>query len=121
MTQIWPVNDMPVRFPTAKDLAKELLEALQNQPLCAGLWIPALCIQDVIYPKLCSELGWPPRSWMGKNGVAAHFAKQLPFPPKYIRQEIDGEVRNLQHYFIPRPETAKVIPLPTTARAPRYL
>jgi hypothetical protein len=73
-----------------------------------GKWIPAVCIQNVIYPKVCEQLGWPPRPWMGKNGVAAYLAKQSPQPPKYLRVELAGEVHNFQHYYIPELQTATV-------------
>jgi hypothetical protein len=106
--QIWSANNMPLRRPTAKEVAEELFAAMQKQPLCADKWIPAVCIENVIYPRVCEQLGWPPRPWMGKNGVAAYLAKQSPQRPKYLRVELDGEVHNFQHYYIPEPQTATV-------------
>jgi hypothetical protein len=77
-------------------------------PFAPGKWIPAVCIQNVIYPKVCEQLGWPPRPWMGKNGVAVYLAKQSPQPPKYLRVKLAGEVHNFQHYYIPGLQTATV-------------
>jgi hypothetical protein len=45
---------------------------------------------------------------MGKNGVAAHLADLSPYAPKCLRTEVDGEVRNWQHHFIPHPQAATV-------------
>ena len=104
--QIWPIEIMPKRFPTAKELAQELYEAMQQQPACAGKWVLALCIERVIYPSVCQQLGWPPRPWKGKKGVASFLADLST--PKYRRAEIEGVVSNLQHYYIPDPQTATV-------------
>ena len=104
--QIWPIENMPKRFPTAKDLAKELYEAMQQQPACAGQWVLALCVERVIYPVVCEQLGWPPRPWMGRKGVATFLADLSP--PKYRRVEIAGVVSNRQHYYIPDPQPAMV-------------
>jgi hypothetical protein len=95
--QVWPVEAMPVKHSTAEQIAEELYAALQRN--CAGRWLLAQSIEDVIFPAVCRELGWPRRSWKGKDGVAAHLAKLLP-PPKYFRVEIEGgEARKLLHYF----------------------
>jgi hypothetical protein len=67
-----------------------------------------MCIERVIYPSLCQQLGWPPRPWMGKKGVAAYLADLSPLPPEYRRIELDGEVRNLQHYYIPHPAVVEL-------------
>ena len=84
-------------------------EHLALQRNCAGRWLLAQSIEDVIFPAVCRELSWPKRSWKGKDGVAAHLAKLLP-APKYIRVEIDrGDTRKLLHYFIPQPQN--VVPL----------
>jgi hypothetical protein len=104
--QVWPVNAMPVRFPTAEQIAKELFAAMQRQSICAGQWLLAQCIEDVVYPRVCLELGWPPRPWLGRGGVARHLAKLSPRAPKYMWVEVNGEKHNLLHYFIPRPAAA---------------
>jgi hypothetical protein len=52
-----------------------------------------------------------PRPWLGKDGVAAHLAKLSPEPPRYCRVEIEGEVHNFLHYFIPHPQAATVTEL----------
>jgi hypothetical protein len=106
--QIWPLHDLPLRYPTAKEIAEELFIAMQKQPTCAGKWVLAMCIEGVIYPMVCEDLGWPQRPWMGKNGVAAHFAKLSPLPPRCFRVELDGRLHNLAHYFIPGLQTAAV-------------
>jgi hypothetical protein len=44
--QFWPCNDMPSpRAPSAKQLAEELLAAMQGQPMCAGQWVLAFSIE----------------------------------------------------------------------------
>lgn len=77
-----------------------------KQIACAGKWVLALCIERVIYPSVCQQLGWPPRPWKGKKGVASFLADLST--PKYRRAEIEGVVSNLQHYYIPDPQTATV-------------
>jgi hypothetical protein len=104
--QVWPADNMPVKHPTAEQIARELYAALQKN--CAGQWLLAQCIEGVIFPAVCRELSWPMRSWKGKDGVAAHLARLLP-PPEYKRTEIEGgEVRKLLHYRMPRPDAAVV-------------
>jgi hypothetical protein len=103
---IWPVDKMPKRLPTAKELAEELYAAMQQQPGCAGRWVLAFSNECVIYPDVCKQLGWPPRPWMGKTGVAAYLAQLSP--PKYRRVELNGEKRTLLHYFIPNPQATAV-------------
>jgi len=105
---------MPVRLPTAAQIAQELFTAMQRQPVCTGRWILAQSIECAIYPRVCAELGWPMRPWLGRDGVARHLAKLLPQAPRYMWMELDGERRNLQHYFIPVPQAANV-----TRLAPR--
>jgi hypothetical protein len=107
---IWPTDATPLRYPSAEEIAQELFLAMQRQPLCVGKWVLAMSIERVIYPRLCEDLGWPPRSWMGRTGVAAEFAKLVP-KAKHFRTDIQGKVFNLQHYFIPHPQTAEVVPL----------
>ena len=105
--QVWPVDAMPVKHPTAEQIAKELYTALQRN--CAGHWLLALSIEHVIFPAVCQELKWPRRSWKGKDGVAAH--PELP-APEYKRAEIEGgKLRKLQHYFIPYPQSVTVAQL----------
>jgi hypothetical protein len=101
------------RYPSAEEIARGLFAATQRQPACDGKWVMAKCIELVVYPQVCEDLGWPMRPWMGKKGVAAYLAKLCPETPKYIRIEICGEVRSTHHYFIPQPQpqTAEVVPL----------
>jgi hypothetical protein len=109
--QIWWADNMPVRYPTAKEIAEELFVAMRKQPMCAGKWIPAVCIERVICPTVCRNLGWPERPWLGRDGVAFHFARLSPRSPRYIRIEVDGMRQNLQHYFVPHPaEVAQLAP-----------
>jgi hypothetical protein len=108
---IWPIDKLPKRLPTAKELADELYASMQNQPACAGRWVLAFSIECVIYPDVCMQLGWPPRPWMGKKGVATHLAQLSP--PKYRRVELNGEKRNLLHYFISNPQTATIYRMDT--------
>jgi hypothetical protein len=105
LVQIWPAVSAPQRCPSAKDLAAELFAALQRQPICAGRWVLTMSVELVIYPTVCHQLGWPPRPWLGRGGVATHLIALLPRPPEHFRVEIGREVRDLQHYFIPRPDT----------------
>jgi hypothetical protein len=104
--QIWWATSPPRRYPSAEELSKELLQAMRRQPNCADRWIPAVCIEKVIYPNLCKDLGWPPRPWLGRAGVASHFGKLAR--AKYMRAEVDGQKQNLLHYFI---QTGEVVPL----------
>jgi hypothetical protein len=115
--QIWWADNLPVRLPTAEQIAKELFAAMVQQPICAGRWILAQCIEDVIYPVVCQQLSWPPRPWLGRQGVAHHLAKLSPHAPRYIWVEVDGERRNLLHYFIPSPQTATVAQLTPRQRS----
>src|SRR5262245_2721693 len=85
--QLWWADDMPRRYPSAKQIAEELFAAMQKQPGCAGKWVLAVSIERIICPRVCSELGWPLRPWMGKDGVAAHLADLSPFPPTCFRIE----------------------------------
>jgi hypothetical protein len=103
---IWPIDSMPERLPTAQDIAAELYAAMQRQPVCAGQWVLAYSIERVIYPAVCEQLGWPPRPWKGKKGVARHLAALSS--TKYLRVEIDGVAGNLQHYYIAEPEVVTV-------------
>jgi len=85
---------------------------MQKQAACVGKWIPAMCIEGVICPFVCEQLGWPMRPWLGRDGVASHLAKMWPdHPPRYIRTEIDGRKHNVLHYFIPHPQAATVTQL----------
>jgi hypothetical protein len=66
--------------------------------------VSAESIEFVAYPWICREIGWPPRPWLGRNGVASHFAKLASNPsPRYMRDEVDGRKPNLLHYFIAAP------------------
>jgi len=107
---------MPQRFPTAQEIAQELYAAMQRQPAIAGRFVLAQCIEHVIYPRVCRELGWPPRPWMGKKGVASYFAELSK--PNYRRVELDGEKRNLLHYFIAYPAPAAVTRMDDHRRKP---
>jgi hypothetical protein len=79
-----------------------------SQPMCAERWVLAQCIELVIYPAVCEQLGWPMRPWLGRVGVATHLAKLSPQAPKYIRVEVNGEKRNLLHPYVP---PMNVVPL----------
>jgi hypothetical protein len=107
---LWPIDAPPLRYPSAEEIAQELFLGMQKQPLCADKWVLAMSIEMVIYPRLCEDLGWPPCPWLGKAGVAAHLAKLLPLAPKYIKVEVNGEKRNLLHYFVP-PMAGNVVSL----------
>jgi hypothetical protein len=84
---------------------------MQRQPACAGKWVLAKCIELVVYPQVCENLGWPTRPWLGKKGVAAHLAKLSPEAPRYFRVEICGMARSMPHYYIPYPPTGAIVPL----------
>jgi len=103
--KFWPVT---ARLPTSKQIAEELFAAMQRQLICAGRWVLAVYIENVVCPALCEQLGWPMRPWRGKNGVATHFAKLSPKDPRYFRLVFNGETHNLQHYFIPHPQMATI-------------
>jgi hypothetical protein len=49
--QVWPVDAMPVKHPTTEQIAGELYKALQRN--CAGRWLLAQSIEDVIFPAVC--------------------------------------------------------------------
>ena len=114
--QIWPVDCMLQRFPTAQEIAQELYAAMQRQPACAGRFVLAQCIEHVIYPRVCKELGWPPRPWMGRKEVAAYLAELSR--AEYRRVEIAGEKRNLLHYYRPYPPPAAVTRIDHHRRKP---
>ena len=96
-------------IPAGRKIARELLAAVQRQSACAGKWVMAKCIELVVYPRVYEDLGWPPRPWRGKKGVAAYLAKLCPEAPRYMRAEICGEARSMAHYFIP--QSRNVVPL----------
>jgi hypothetical protein len=106
--QIWP-TDVVVGYPSAEEIARELFAAMQREPACAGKWVLTKCIELGVYPQVCEDLGWPPRPWKGKKGVAAYLGKLCPEEPKYMRAEICGEARSMTHYFIPHPQN--VVPM----------
>jgi hypothetical protein len=105
---LWPA-DAVTRYPSAEEIARELFIAMQRQHTCAGKWVLAKSIELVVYPRVCEDLGWPPRPWMGKKGVAAYLRKLCPEAPRDIRVEICGVARSMQHYFIPHPQTVVVL------------
>jgi hypothetical protein len=109
---ITPLTTPSITPPIAPPITPDLSAAIAVRGAAAelaGRWILAQSIEDVIFPAVCRVLGWPRRSWKGKDGVAAHLARLLP-PPQYRRTEIEGgEVRKLFHYFIPHPQN--VVPL----------
>jgi hypothetical protein len=94
----------PRRQPTAEEHAGELLACLQRQPLVVGRWIISMDLEFVIYPRFCADIGWMPRPWLGRKGVASHLKRLTK--ARYRRVEIGGTLHNLMAYFIPLQQPA---------------
>src|SRR5439155_16963445 len=88
----------PRRQPTAEEHAGELLACLQRQPWLVGHWIISIDLEFVIYPRFCANIGWMPRPWRGRKGVASYLKRLTK--ARYRRVEIGGTLHNLMAYFI---------------------
>ncbi|TMJ63856.1 MAG: hypothetical protein E6G91_22800 [Alphaproteobacteria bacterium] len=74
--RVWAADRPPPRRqPTAEEHAGELLACLQRQPWLVGHWIIPIDLEFVIYPRFCANIGWMPRPWLGRKGVASHLKR----------------------------------------------
>ena len=100
VVRVWCANAPPARHqPTARDHAIELFQLLQRQPRFVGKWILATDLENVIYPHFLACLGWAPRPWVGRNGVAKHLGDLTLRRCK--RVEVAGSTRNWAAFFVP--------------------
>jgi hypothetical protein len=68
--------------------------------------VPASDLEMFVYPALCRDLGWAPRSWRGNTGVAKYLGWKTK--TRYERIEMDGKVSNVRVYEIPDREVEVV-------------
>jgi hypothetical protein len=94
------------RQPTAREHAVELLRVLQSQPRLVGKWILATDLEHEVYPNLLACLGWAPRPWIGRNGVAKHLGHLTL--RRYKRVEVAGSKHNWAAFFVPGKSTGGV-------------
>jgi hypothetical protein len=100
VVRVWSTNAPPARRqPRAREHAIELFQLLQHQPRFAGKWILTTDLQNVVYPHLLASLGWTPRPWVGRNGVAKHLGELTLRSCK--RVEVAGSTRNWTAFFVP--------------------
>jgi len=98
--RIWSAHAPPARRqPTSREHAFELLQLIQRQPRLVGKWILATDLEHEVYPNLLDCLGWAPRPWLGRNGVAKHL-DDLTLR-RYKRVEVGGSTRNWAAFFVP--------------------
>jgi hypothetical protein len=103
VVRVWSAHAPPARRqPKAQEHAVELLQALQRQPCLVGKWILATDLESAVYPQLLQSLGWAPRPWTGRNGVAKHLG--LLTQRRYKRVEVAGSTRNWAAFFVPATE-----------------
>jgi hypothetical protein len=104
VVRVWSANAPPARRePTAREHAVELLQALQRQPCLVGKWVLSTDVELTVYPQLLACLGWAPRPWNGRNGVAKHLGNLTLRQCK--RVEVAGATHNLAAYFVPGART----------------
>ena len=118
--RIWSTHAPPTRRqPTAREHAIELFQLLQRQPRLVGKWILATDLEHEVYPNLLACLGWAPRPWVGRNGVAKHLSKFTLRRNK--RVGVAGSTRNWAAFFVPSAgrETSGRIGLRPTSRPAR--
>ena len=100
VVRVWCANAPPARRqPTAREHAAELFQFLQQQPRFVGKWILATDLENVVYPHFLACLGWAPRPWVGRNGVAKHLGEFTTRSCK--RVEVAGSTRNWAAFFVP--------------------
>ena len=100
VVRVWSSNAPPARRqPTAREHAIELFQLLQHQPRFVAKWILATDLQNVVYPHFLASLGWAPRPWVGRNGVAKHLGELTLRSCK--RVEVAGLTRNWTAFFVP--------------------
>jgi hypothetical protein len=98
--RVWAANAPPaLRQPTSREHAFELFQLLQQQPRFAGKWILTTDLENAIYPHFVACLGWAPRPWLGRNGVAKHLANLTRRRRK--RVEIAGATHNWTAFYVP--------------------
>ncbi len=100
VVRVWSAHCPPARRqPTAREHAIELFQLLKRQPRLAGKWILATDLEHEVYPNLLACLGWAPRPWVGRNGVAKHLGKFTL--RRYKRVEVAGSTRNWAAFLVP--------------------
>ena len=100
VVRVWCANAPPARRqPAAREHAAELFQFLQQQPRFIGKWILATDLENVVYPHFLACLGWAPRPWVGRNGVAKHLGVLTVRGCK--RVEVGGSTRNWAAFFVP--------------------
>jgi hypothetical protein len=87
------------RQPIAREHAIELFQFLQQQRRFVGKWILARDLENVVYPHFLACLGWAPRPWVGRNGVAKHLGELTVRSCK--RVEVAGSTRNWAAFLVP--------------------
>ena len=116
---VWSAHAPPARRqPTAREHAIELLQLLRRQPRLVGKWILATDLEHEVYPNLLACLGWAPRPWVGRNGVAKHLGEITLRSCK--RVEVAGSTRNWAAFLVPsagRETSGRIGSRPTRARA----
>lgn len=100
VVRVWSVNAPPAqRQPTAREHAIELFQLLQREPRLVGKWILATDLERSVYPQLLACLGWAPRPWVGRSGVAKHLGDLTL--RRYRRVEVAGSKHNWAAFFVP--------------------
>jgi hypothetical protein len=97
------IEGLPPPRPTTAKHAEAFLRHLQRRPELQGHWVPAIDVQAA-YFDFCTEIGWRPRSWAGRYGVAAALGRITAHRHKRI--EIGDETRDLRLYLVPTMSTA---------------
>jgi hypothetical protein len=100
VVRVWSARAPPARRqPTAREHAIELFQLLQRQPRLVGKWILATDLEHEVYPNLLACLGWAPRPWVGRNGVAKHLGELTV--RSYKRVEVAGSTCNWAAFLVP--------------------
>ena len=117
VVRVWSAHCPPARRqPTAREHAIELFQLLQRQPRLVGKWILATDLKHEVYPNLLVCLGWAPRPWVGRNGVAKHLGELTLRSCK--RVEVAGSTRNWAAFLVPPAGRGRTGLRPTSRQAP---
>src|SRR5262249_11379299 len=96
-------DELPPPRPTTEEHAVAFLRHLQRRQELQRNWIPAIDARHA-YFDFCREVGWRPRSWAGRYGVAAALGRITVHRHKRI--EVGDEIRDLRLYLVPPTLTA---------------